>query len=36
LTFGPLEFRWSRFTWLAGKLGEKRVAAEMARMISDV
>ena len=34
LKLGPLEFNWSRFIWLAGKFGDKRVATEMVRAIT--
>lgn len=34
LKLGPEEFRWSRFTWLEGKFGDKRVAAEVVRAIT--
>lgn len=34
LKLGPLEFRWSRFTWLEGKFGDKRVAAAVVQAIT--
>lgn len=36
LKLGPLDFRWSGFTWLAGKFGDKHVTAELIRAISAV
>jgi len=33
LKLGLLECRWSGFTWLAGKFGDKRVAAALVREI---
>jgi hypothetical protein len=34
LKLGPLECNWSRFIWLAGKFGDKRVAAQLVRAIT--
>jgi hypothetical protein len=34
LKLGELEFPWSRFTWLEGKFGDKRVSAKLIREFS--